>query len=214
MLLTALVTKAELTALLGALTPMRITIDEERGRTVTLGRPELTLIPGKGLRLRGDARIAWDVAGIAVPVTLQGWQVLLVPRIHVRDKTRLLAFEPVIEELDLKLVPAFLDDKIADAISEAIAKNRSRLAWNFARSLSKRLPLPARIAPAEMFEIAAVDGEVQVTEAELRFSVRFEARIERGDSAVRQRAAPAAGRQTEASPPSRPTPRAPRQAAR
>ncbi|MBN9164230.1 MAG: hypothetical protein BGO98_08280 [Myxococcales bacterium 68-20] len=179
MLLTASVTKAELVALIDGLTPMRVEIDEHRGRSITLGRPEVSLVAGRGLRLRGDGRVVWDVAGVAIPVTVQVWQVLLVPRVLSRGRSHLLSLEPVIEELDLKLVPGFLDWKIADAIREAIAQHREKIAWDFARTLSKRLPLSARIDPASLFEIVATDGEVEVGTNELRFGVRFEARIER-----------------------------------
>jgi len=58
-----LVTKNEIQALIAALTPLRISIDERRGRSVTLGRPELELVPSQGLRLRGDAPfIAGDIS--------------------------------------------------------------------------------------------------------------------------------------------------------
>ena len=187
MLLTASVTKAELVALIDALTPMRVTIDERRGRALTLGRPEVSLVAGRGLRLRGDGRIAWDVAGVAIPVTVQVWQVLLVPRIASRGRSRVLSFEPVIEELDLKLVPGFLDGKIAGAIREGIAQHREKIAWDFARTLSKRLPLSARISPAGVFEIVATGGEVEVGESELRLGVRFEARIEQRETPARPR---------------------------
>ena len=186
MLLTAVVAKPELVSLIHSLTPMRIDIDERRGRFVTLGRPELTLVPGRGLRLRGDARVSWDVAGVAIPVTLQAWQVLLVPRIVSRGKSRVLSFEPVIEELDLKLVPAFLDDAIVGAIREGISHNRDKIAWDFARTLSKRLPLPMKISPAKTFEILAVDGEVETTSSELRLAVRFEARVESRSAVPRE----------------------------
>ncbi len=187
MLLTAVVTKAELVDLIASFTPMRIDIDGRRGRYVTLGRPEVALVAGRGLRLRGDARITWDVAGMAIPVTLQAWQLLLVPRIVSRARSRVLSFEPVVEELDLKLVPAFLDDAIAGAIREGISHNRDTIAWDFARTLTKRIPLPARISPARTFEIIAMDGDVEVSANELRLSVRFEARVE-GRSAAPVRA--------------------------
>lgn len=216
MLLTAVVTKAELTVLLASLAPMRVMIDERRDRSVTLGRPELSFVPGKGIRLRGDARIAWDVAGIAVPVTLQGWQLLLIPRIHTKGTGRFLALEPVVEELDLKLVPGFLDDKIADAITEWIANNRARIAWNFARTLSKRLPLPKRISPAETFEILVTDGDVEVTESELRLNVRFEAHIDRAPAQIQKAKARERvdEKTTDKSPPSHPAPTPPRHASR
>jgi hypothetical protein len=214
MLLTAAVTKHELVALLDTLTPLRIVADERRGRAVTLGRPHtFELVAGRGVRIGGDARIDWDVAGVAIPVTIQRWQVLLVPRMTTRARgahtSRVLAFEPVIEELDLKLVPGFLDDKIKSLVRDGIAHNQKRLAWDFARVLSQRLPLPAKLAPARTFELAAVDAAVEITAAELRVTVSFEARVERavtGAVAPHQRVAAAEGRVA-------PTKRVPRRAA-
>jgi hypothetical protein len=180
MLLSAVVTKDELVSVIESFTPLRITIDERRGRGITLGRPKrLDLVAGQGLRIRGDANITWDVAGVPIPVTLQAWQMLLVPRIATRGRARVLAFEPVVEDLDLRLVPAFLDEKIADVIRSGVAQKRHKLAWDFTRTLSKRLPLPASIGPACLFEIAALDGGVVVTDTDLRLTVRLEARVER-----------------------------------
>lgn len=178
MLLTAVIAKAELALLIESLTPMRIVIDEKRGRVVTLNRPTVELVAGRGLRLRGDARVVWDVAGVTIPVTIQTWQLLLVPRVVARAKTRVIAFEPVVEELDLKMVPGFLDGKIASAIRDGIAQNRDRLAWDFGRTLSKRLNLPARVLPAKAFEIRAIEGGVAVTDTELRLDILFEAKVE------------------------------------
>jgi hypothetical protein len=194
--LTAVVTKTDLASLVESLTPLSVIIDEPRGRVVTLGRPtKVELVAGSGLRLRGDAHITWDFAHIPIPVTLRAWQLLLVPRIVVRDRAHVLAFDPVIEELDLKLVPGFVDEKVADAIRNGIAQNRERLAWNFARTLSKRLPLPAKISPPKTFEILVVGGEVSVSESEVRFTVRFEARFET------RAAAPGTEREQKAVPP-------------
>lgn len=180
MLLSAVVTKDELVAVIESMTPLRIAIDERRGREVTLGRPRtIDLVPGEGLRVRGDAHISWDVAGVAIPVTLQAWQMLLVPRIASRGSTRVLAFEPVIEELDLRLMPGFLDNKIADVIRTGVAQKRDKLAWDFTRTLSKRLPLPASIGPARIFELAVLDGVAVVTDSDLRLTVCLEARIDK-----------------------------------
>ncbi|MFO0738943.1 MAG: hypothetical protein U0270_23815 [Labilithrix sp.] len=178
MLLTAAVTKAEIAALVDALTPLGVVIDEHRGRSITLGRPRLELVPDAGIRLRGDARLTWDVAGVAIPVTLKAWQVLLVPRIVDRESGRALAFEPVIEVLDLKRVPGFLDDKIARAIGDGLAQNRSKLSWELGRVLSKQLALPARIGGGT-FALSAVDGAVGVSEEDVKLTLRFEARIDR-----------------------------------
>jgi hypothetical protein len=191
MLLTAAVTKAEVAALVERLTPLRISIDERRGRSITLGRPRLELVPNAGLRLRGDARLTWDVAGVAILVTLQAWQLLLVPRIVNRDSGRALAFEPVVEVLDLKGVPGFLDDKIAKVLGDALAQNRGKLVWELARKLSKRFALPARIGGGA-FALRAVDGAVGVSEDDVKLTIRFEADVER--PAVEAEAAPRSSR--------------------
>jgi hypothetical protein len=191
MLLTAEVKKAELVALLDSLTPLRLAFDGARGRSLTIGRPLLSLVPGRGIRLRGSARLSWETLGITVPVTLQGWQVLLVPKVVARGAARSLVLEPVIEELGLKLVPAFVADKITDTIGDWIPRYHEKLAWTFSRTLSRRWLLSPRITPHEAFELEAMAGEVTVTEEELRFTVRFEARVSRRAVARPAEAAPA-----------------------
>jgi hypothetical protein len=177
MLLSAVITNIELSTLLDSLTPLRIVIDERRGRVVEIGRPMMDLVAGRGLRLRGDARVVWDVAGVPIPVTIQAWQVLLVPAVVPRTRTRVLTFDPIIELLDLKHMPGFLDDKIAGAIRDAIVQNREKIAWDFVRTLSKRLTFP-RVSPAKTFEIGPIDGKATVTATELRLDLVFEAKIE------------------------------------
>jgi len=189
MLLTAAVTKAEIVALFDALTPIRIAIDASKGRYVTLGRPRLELIADTGLRLRGDANITWGVAGMSVPVTIQNWQVMLLPRVVTRGKNRVLQFEPVIEELDLKRVPGFLDDKIAKAIGDGIAQNREKLVFDFTKRLTKRWPLPQRLG-AGAFALDCVDGAIEVTADQLLMTLRFEPRIATNDVAPRSTRGP------------------------
>ena len=209
MRLVAVVTKEDLVALIESFTPLTIAIDERRGRTVTLGRPQtIELVPERGLRLQGDAQIQWDVAGVPIPVTVQDWQVLLVPRVAIRGDERVVALDPIVERLDLKLVPGFIDGRISSAIRDAITSKRDKLAWGFARTLSKRLHLSARIGPARQFQIAAVAAAISVSDGDLRLAVRFEPSVER-DAGARSPRAPG-----EAGPPSSRRPRRERQAVR
>lgn len=175
MLIHAIVTREDLLALIDELAPLRIDIDVERGRTITLDRPELVFVSGRGVRFHGEARIVWDVAGVPIPVTIKAWQLMLVPRVVARDFAHALSFEPVIENLDLKLVPGFIDDAIAQAISEALTRSHERIAWNFTRTLARSLALPSGFSPARCFEIRAAQGAVSVTDDELRLTIRFDA---------------------------------------
>jgi hypothetical protein len=179
LLATAIVPKTDLCRLIDSITPLRVTVDEQRGRVISLSRPTVELVPGRGLRLRGTARVVWDFALVPIPVTVNKWQLLFVPRVESTDSVHVLRFEPELEELEVKLVPGFVDEKIADSIRGAIAKIRERLAWNFARTLSKRLPLPAKISPRSTFEIFPIGGDVSVDDRELQLMLRFEARFER-----------------------------------
>ena len=173
MLLDATVTKNEIQALIAALTPLRISIDERRGRSVTLGRPELELVPSQGLRLRGDALLTWDVAGVSIPITIQAWQVLLVPRVMTRAGVRTIAFEPILEELDLKHIPALVCGKITASMRDAVGQSRGKLAWSFGNLLSRQLALPNRLGAGALAFIAT-DAEISMTTDVLRFAVRLE----------------------------------------
>lgn len=183
MLLTAIVTKDELAALASALGPLRITLDEQRGRSVTLGRLRLDLVSGRGLRLRGDARLRWDVAGMSVPVTLEGFQVLLTPRFERRAAGPVLLLEPVLEELGLKHVPGFLDGKIAGALRDGVARNQHKLAWSLARALGRSLPVPRRFDELAGVRLVPTDASVTVTSEALELRIALAAAVERRSDA-------------------------------
>src|SRR5688572_12850995 len=179
MLITAVITKDELTELVSSLTPLRINIDERRGRALKVSRPQLELVPGRGLRLAGDARVTWDVVGVPIQITIQTWAVMFCPRIVVRGRSHLLVFDPVLEALDLKRVPSFLDDAIVNAIMAGLAQSRDRLAWDFTRALSKRVMLPPRIEPIKALEIGTSLGSAEVTADELRLTVELAFRADK-----------------------------------
>jgi hypothetical protein len=180
--LSAVVSRDELAALVRSVSPLRLAIDERRGRAATLVASDVELVPSRGLRVRGSARVTWDVAGVPLTITLKTWRAMLVPRVA---QGRALVLEPVLEDLDLKNVPAFLDDKIGDAIRDAIAQNKGKLAWGFARALTKKWPMPLRSSLAA-FGLEVVSGTVLVDANEVRLSVRFEARFERRVARVRE----------------------------
>ncbi len=173
MQLAALVTKDDLALVVEQLTPLQI--DLGANRCVALGRPQrLELVPNKGLRLRGDAKLSWDVAGLTLPVTLRAWQVLLEPNvIEHRDGAFSLRFEPQVEELDLRNLPAFLDGKIAAAINEGIASQKKKLAWNITKSLGVRLELPKRVSPKGRFELTPSGVKLFVTQQAIELTVTF-----------------------------------------
>jgi hypothetical protein len=187
--LCAIVTRDDLVEVISDFTPLRIAIGARGGRSISFGRPRtLDLVPSSGIRLSGDAKLVWDVAGLPIPVTLRAWQVLLVPTIFERDGMNIVALDPVLEELDFKSVPGFVDERIVGAINEGLASQQQKLAWAFGKTLSVRLPLPTRVSPAGRFELSAVHGAVEVTETELRFTVTFQSRVARMSEETRRSA--------------------------
>jgi hypothetical protein len=186
--LSAVVTRDDLAKLVSDFTPLRIAFGRG-GRSISFGRPEaLELVPGHGLRVRGSAKLVWDFAGLPLPVALRVWQVLLVPSVALRDGLWSIALDPVLEQLDVRSVPGFVDGRIATAINEGLASQRQKLAWKFGKTLTVRLALPARVSPASRFELSPSGGEVEVTNDELRFTVTFESRVVRlAEEALKRR---------------------------
>ena len=192
MKLCAIITKDDLSSVIDQVTPLRVAIRPRR--VIALGRPtNVELVAGRGLRIRGDARFTWDVGGITIPVTLRAWQVMLVPSFVARGSGHVLAFDPVLEDLDFKAVPMFLDGRIADAVKNGLEAQRGRLAWDFERHLSVTHALPSSVSPAGDVKLAPTGGNVTVTDTDIRLTLEFALSVRRD-------------REVEAAPESRPAP--------
>ena len=109
-------TRDDLAGAIEEITPLRVTLGPRR--VITLGRPKsVELVRDAGLRVRGDARFTWEVGGLELPIVVRSWQLLLVPSLAPREGRHVLAFDPVLEGLDFKSVPMFLDERIAASIN-------------------------------------------------------------------------------------------------
>jgi hypothetical protein len=178
MQLCAILTKDDLASAIEQITPLRVAIRPRR--VITLGRPsKVELVPGAGLRVRGDARFTWDVGGITIPVTLRAWQILLVPSFVARNRGHVLAFDPVLENLDFKRVPMFLDGRIAEAINDGLAAQKNKLSWDFERTLTLVRGLPDKVSPAGEMTLAPTGGTVTVTATDVRLTLDFGFRVQR-----------------------------------
>lgn len=178
MQLCATLTKDDITSIVEQITPLRISLRPKR--VISLGRPaRVELVAGAGLRLRGDARFTWDAYGLTLPVTLRSWQVLLVPSFAARHGRHVLSFDAVLEELDFKNAPMFLDGRIAEAINEGLAAQKPKLSWDFEKHLSVVRPLPARLVPSGEVKLAPTGGTVTVTATDIRLTLDFSFRIHR-----------------------------------
>jgi len=178
MQLCATLTKDDLSSIIEQITPLRVALRSRR--VITLGRPtKVELVAGAGLRVRGNARFTWDVGGLTIPVTLRSWQVLLVPSFATRHGRHVLVFNPTLEALDFKNVPMFLDGRIADAVKDGLAAQKSKLVWSFEKHLTLVRALPDKMSPAGEVKLAPTGGTVTVTATELRFTLEFGFRVRR-----------------------------------
>jgi hypothetical protein len=177
MQLRAILSKEDLVGLIDGLTPLDVEISRRPRRSISLAKPSrIELVPGAGLRVQGDARISWEVAALPVAVTVRSWRVLLEPSIVVRDDgAQILLLDPVLEELDFKRVPGFLDERIIEALNEALAMQRSKLAWNFTKTLSIHKPLSPRLVPPRSVDLVPTRGEVEVSSTEVSLTMHFQA---------------------------------------
>jgi hypothetical protein len=174
MKLSATLARDEIALVLESLTPMRVSLDAERGRAIYFERPSVELVRDRGIRLQGAARVEWEVAGLAIPVAVQDWQVLVQVRVSPR---RVIAFDPILEVLDLRHCPGVVENKLASVIDGSLAKARDRLLWDFGRTLSRRFWLPARVEPSRALDLVVVGGAVTVTSADLHLSIELTPRV-------------------------------------
>lgn len=166
----------EIVDIVSDMTPLRI--DLGRKRSVSFGRPEIVeLVPNTGLRIRGDAKMVWELAGVPLPVTLRTWQLLLVPSVVRREGVIYVAFDPILEDLDFKSVPGFFDERLIDAINEGVASQRGKLRLNVTRMLGSSVPIPARVAPGGSFDVSPIDASVVVMANELRIEIDLRADV-------------------------------------
>lgn len=182
MQLCATLTSDDLTSIVEQITPLRVTLRPRR--VVSLGRPsKVELVAGAGLRIRGDAHFTWDAYGLTIPVTLRAWQVLLVPSFAPVKGRHVLAFNPMLEDLDLKGVPALLDARLAGAVKDGLAAQRGKLAWDFEKTLTVSKPLPAKLSPAGEWKLAPTGGNVTVTATEVKLTLDFGLKVLRTEQA-------------------------------
>lgn len=178
--------RADLAQLLDELLPAKIRLgdpsDDAWLALYDLG--EVVLVPETGLRVTCKAKLRWDVAGIAIPVTLHTLTVLLRPLILKRETGDVLSFGLEIEHADLVNVPTFLDEKITDRVNRALAAKQDDLAWDFTTSLSRLVPLPPRVDPIDAIDLKVAWGKLRIDAEALVIVVSLQAHFLRDGAAT------------------------------
>jgi len=177
MLLQANLSRGDLAHFLGMLTPLTIRLSEPAGplHELVISPPDtIELVPARGLRIVTTLLLSWTVAGVEVPIKANLAQLLLLPTIAVRDGRNALVFSLLLEAIDLRHVPGFLDAPILERINRAFAEQDATLSWDFIKTLSFDFKMPSRMTSVDRITLNAGKGVVRVTGEAIHVAVSFE----------------------------------------
>lgn len=178
----AIITRDDFAAVLNQLLPLKIHLDddEKTDRWLYLDRAtEIELVPEKGLRVACPAEIMWSVSVVNVPIKLHTLQVLLRPEIVKKQRGDILVFDLTLEEADIKGIPALVDSTVMKAVNAALAKKE--LAWDFTKTLTNTVKMPALLDPIESLTINVQWGKRRVDAEAVVLAVSFSLTFTRGD---------------------------------
>jgi hypothetical protein len=183
MRLQAVLSRADLDALLNQLLPLKVLLasDGDDDRTLVLRDPRaLTFVPGTGISLTGTADIRWSVLGLTVPIHLRELSVMLTPRLAPRAGVNALVFDLAIEHADLAGVPAVVDSHLVELVNQALALRQGDLGWEFAKTLTHSFALPAVLANVRSFNLGVGESTIEVVSDALVWSVELLTSVTRG----------------------------------
>ena len=180
MILQTNLTRVDLGHFLAMLTPLTIRLSDPADplRELVVAPPDsIELVPGRGLRLVTTLLLSWTLAGVDVPIRASSAQLLFLPALAVKDGREELIFSLLLEAIDLRHVPGFLDTTILERINKAFAEDDATISWDFLKTLSFRFQMPARVSSVSGITLAAVGGTVKVTEEEIQLTATFETAV-------------------------------------
>jgi len=172
------VSRAAIEKLVRQAAPIRIhmTPTEEDAHWLELDTPKLVeLVPGRGARVECTGRVRYSVESVPFRFAIRRLHVLLRP--VVVDAR--LYFHLEIEKSDPEHVPDVIDESIMRLINRALTPRRTRMVWDFGRTLSVAMPLPVRLEPLDEFSVGAKAGEVLIDREAIRLRVALTPEIAR-----------------------------------
>jgi hypothetical protein len=94
----------------------------------------LEISAGEGIRLITSGALRWTAGFLPVTITVERLVLMLRPIVAGAGATSRLLFRPVLEDADLRNVPALLDRGIVGLVNGALEARSERLAWDIGRS--------------------------------------------------------------------------------
>ena len=151
----------------------------------------LEIRAGDGIRLITSGEIRWTVGFVPITITVERLVLMLRPIVVGAGWASRVLFRPVIEEADLRNVPAFLDRGIVGLINGALEARSERLAWDVGRTLALRFALPDTLEPLEAAAVDVDAARLRVRDDVLELTVTLTMHVSRlaADRATRSPAA-------------------------
>jgi len=187
--------RATLKQLLGEMLPITIELDEAQGldgSCVTIDPVrELQIGADEGIRLITGGELRWMVGFLRVTATVERLVLVIRPTVVGTGASSRLLFRPMIEEADLRYLPALFDRGLVGLVNGALAARSERLAWDVGRTLALRFVLPNVLTPLESAAVDVEAVQLRVRDDALELTVTLTMHISRLD-ADRARASSAA----------------------
>jgi hypothetical protein len=135
---------------------------------------DLALLPDVGLRVSVAAEVEWPLLGLPIPVSIRSATLEIKPEIQTEAAVEKLTFKLRLEDVDLSMLPAFVERGIVERINEELDAKHIELSWSFTKTLSHVFELPRVIASGRAIELSAKWGRVKITSEALAFAVSFQ----------------------------------------
>ncbi len=195
----AILTTEDLAKVMNELCPLRIRLGE--GGSVLVSEPRaLELVPLLGLRMTVGVELHWPVLGVQIPVAIRAAILEVKPEILKKPEGEHLTFKLRLDELDISMVPDFVDRTIVDRVNAELEAKHVELSWGFTETLSHAFDLPDALASARAIDLCAHGGWVKVTKDAMVLAVSFSAAVEPRDEPSRPPTPKATGAMRVASP--------------
>jgi len=175
--------KATLTKLLAEMLPITVVLDEARGldgSCVTIDPVrELQIGADESIRLITGGALRWIIGFLRVTITVERLVLVVRPTVVGTGASSRLLFRPMIEEADLRNVPALLERGLVGVVNRALAAQSERLAWDVGRTLAPRFVLPNVLMPLEAAAADVEAAQLRVRDDAIELTVTLTMHISR-----------------------------------
>ena len=139
----------------------------------------LQISAGEGIRLITSGELRWIAGFLPVTITVERLVLMLRPIVAGVGAASRLLFRPVLEEADLRNVPALLDRGIVGLVNSALEARSERLVWDVGRTLALRFVLPNTLDPLEGAAVDVEGARLRVRDDVLELTVTLTMHISR-----------------------------------